>query len=169
MGQRELPAGSEPRIHCAHCTAISRSIHPYIHVCLGCTDGWPGSSRTRRGAVSSPAERHPHLAGAGVPLERERLIHQLRSPIALGIPLTLKDISVEVRTIPGNILGSTLRLLSPALAGLMLSGCGLLRGTIGLNDVSAVQAPAYSANKVLFLDPPSQPLPKDPDPADCFN
>lgn len=82
----------------------------------------------------------------------------------MGIPLTLKDISVEVRTIPGNILGSTLRLLSPALAGLMLSGCGLLRGTIGLNDVSAVQAPAYSANKVLFLDPPSQPLPKDPDP-----
>lgn len=40
---------------------------------------------------------------------------------------------------------------------MLLSGCGLLRGDLGLNEAGAVQTPAYAANKVLFLDPPATP------------
>ena len=50
-----------------------------------------------------------------------------------------------------------------AAAYLLLSGCGSLRSELGLTDTSAVQTPAYPANKVLFLDPPKEnPI----DPAD---
>jgi len=43
-------------------------------------------------------------------------------------------------------------------AGMLLSGCGALRGEIGLNDASVIRTPAYSANKVLFLDPTDKPI-----------
>jgi len=47
----------------------------------------------------------------------------------------------------------TMRLLLAILIAFAASGCGMLRSELALDDVSAVQTPIYSANKILFLRP----------------